>query len=84
VQTLWQVGLFSNVRLLVIVVASFALQLAIHHVPVLQMLFGTEPISLRQCVAWLALGSLPMLILELRKVWRRSRQIGKPCEEATV
>jgi Ca2+-transporting ATPase len=84
VKTLWQVGLFSNMWLVVIVVASFALQLAIHHIPVLQMLFGTEPISLRQCIAWLALGAIPMLTLELRKVWWQSRQAGKPGEEATA
>ena len=84
VKTIWQVGLLSNLRLFVIVAASFALQLAIHHIPALQMLFGTEPISLRQCVAWLALGSLPMIILELRKVLRRSHQAEKPLEEAAA
>ena len=47
--TVWQMGLFSNLQLCVIVVASFALQLAIHHLPALQALFGTSPISLGQC-----------------------------------
>jgi Ca2+-transporting ATPase len=84
VKTIWQVGLLSNLRLFAIVAASFALQLAIHHLPALQMLFGTEPISLRQCVAWLALGSVPMLTLELRKVLRQSHQAGKPLEEVTA
>ena len=84
VQTIWQVGLFSNMRLLVIVVASFALQLVIHHLPALQTLFGTAPISLRQCLAWLVLGAIPLTVLEMRKVRQRARQVGKSVEKATV
>ena len=66
--TVWQMGLLSNVQLFVIVMASFALQLAIPHLSALPALFGTTPISLGQCVAWVGLGSLPLLVLELRKV----------------
>jgi Ca2+-transporting ATPase len=72
-RTVWQVGLLSNMQLVVIVLASFALQLAIHHLPALQALFGTTPISLVQYAAWLGLGSVPLLALELRNVLRRSR-----------
>lgn len=67
-----------------IVVASFALQLAIHHLPALQAIFGTAPISFGQCVAWLVLGSVPLGVLELRKVLRRSRAAPRPVEEAAV
>jgi Ca2+-transporting ATPase len=80
-RTVWQVGLLSNMQLVVIVLASFALQLAIHHLPALQTLFGTTPISLVQYAAWLGLGSVPLLALELRKVLRRSRAARKPVEE---
>jgi len=83
-RTIWQVGLLSNLRLCVIVVASFALQLAIHHLPALQALFGTSPISLGQCVAWVVLGSIPLGVLELRKVWQRSRAMRRPVGEAAV
>jgi Ca2+-transporting ATPase len=79
-QTIWQVGLFSNLRLFMIVAVSFALQLLIHHLPILETLFGTEPISLAQCTAWLVLGALPLLVLEVNKVLRqfheRRRQLG--------
>jgi Ca2+-transporting ATPase len=74
-RTVWQVGLWSNMQLCVVVAVSFALQLAIHHLPALQALFGTSPISLGQCVAWVALGSLPLLVLELRKVLRHPRAV---------
>jgi Ca2+-transporting ATPase len=73
-QPIWEIGLFSNMRLFVIVAASFMLQLLIHHLPVLETLFGTEPISLAQCVAWIMLGAIPSLVLEVGKVVRRSQQ----------
>jgi Ca2+-transporting ATPase len=72
-RTIVQVGLFSNMRLFAIVMISFALQLWIHHSPVLETLFGTEPISVAQCVAWVALGSVPLLTLEVSKFLRQSR-----------
>jgi Ca2+-transporting ATPase len=74
--TVWQVGLLSNIRLFLIVMVSFALQLAIHHVGVLQTLFGMEPITLTQCLAWAALGCIPLLALEGRKMMRRSGAAG--------
>jgi len=70
-RTIWQIGLFSNLRLFLIVAVSFALQLAIHHVPMLQKLFQIEPVTLNQCVVWIGVGSIPLIILELRKVIRR-------------
>jgi Ca2+-transporting ATPase len=82
-RTVWQVGLFSNLRLFGIVTASFALQLAIHHLPALQRLFGTAPVALRQCLAWLVLGAVPVTVLELQKLLQRSRQVGKSVEKAT-
>jgi len=71
VHTVWQIGLFSNMRLFGIVVASFALQLLIHHLPVLETLFGTEPISLTQCVVWVVLGAVPLSVLEFSKMLRQ-------------
>jgi P-type Ca2+ transporter type 2C len=67
-----EIGLFSNLRLFAVVAASFALQLWIHHVPVLERVFGTEPISLAQCLTWIALGALPLFALEASK-WIRRR-----------
>jgi len=70
-RTLWQIGLFSNIRLFLVVAVSFTLQLAIHHVPMLQTLFQIEPVSLNQCVSWIGVGFIPLIVLELRKVIRR-------------
>jgi Ca2+-transporting ATPase len=71
VQTVWQVGLLSNPRLVLVVMVSFALQLALLYLPALQQLFGTTPASLRQWVAWIALAAVPLTVLELWKCRRR-------------
>ena len=67
-RAIWEINMFSNIRLFLVVAVSFALQLAIHHVPMLQMLFQIEPITLSQCVGWIAVGFIPLIVLELRKV----------------
>jgi Ca2+-transporting ATPase len=72
-RTVWQMGLFTNLRLFLIVVASFLLQLAIHHIPMLQALFDIEPITLYECVAWIGVGFIPLTILEMLKVGRQFR-----------
>ena len=72
-RTLRQAGVLSNMPLVLIVLASFALQWAIHHFPALQVFFGALSIALRQWVAWLILGSVPLLVLEVWKVVCRKR-----------
>lgn len=67
-RTIWQIGLFSNLRLFLIVAVSFSLQLAIHHVSMLQTLFQIKSVSLHQCVVWIGVGFIPLAILELRKI----------------
>jgi len=70
-RTVWELGLFTNLRLFAIVAVSVALQFLIHHVPNLEHLFGTEPIHLDQCLGWILIGAVPLLVLELRKVLAR-------------
>ncbi|MDP2315287.1 MAG: cation-translocating P-type ATPase [Pseudomonadota bacterium] len=67
----WEVGAFSNLRLLGVVVLSVALQLALHHVPVAQEIFRLTPLSLADCLLSLALGLVPVTVLELAKLYRR-------------
>jgi len=73
-QTVWQIGLFSNRQLWVIIAVSFALQLAISHLPALQQIFGIAPICLRQWSTWIVLGAVPLLVLELRKMVSQARE----------
>ncbi len=72
-RTVWQVGLFSNLRLFSIVAVSFFVQIAIHHIPLTQTLFDLEAMPLSQCGTWILLGLVPLLVLETCKVWRRWR-----------
>jgi Ca2+-transporting ATPase len=76
-RTVAEVGILSNLKLLGIVLASFGLQLAIHHVPALAAIFDAQPASPQQYAAWILLASVPMLTLELAKVrGRRRRSLG--------
>jgi Ca2+-transporting ATPase len=70
VRTVLAVGLFSNMRLLLIVAASFALQIALYFVPPLEMIFKTGPVSLATLTRWVILGAIPLTVLELVKLLR--------------
>ncbi len=69
-KTIWHIGFLSNIRLFVIVSISFSLQIIIHHFPTLQDFFGIGPVSLKQCLIWVALGMIPLLVLETQKLLR--------------
>jgi Ca2+-transporting ATPase len=71
-RTVWQLGLFSNGKLFAIVALSLAMQYGIHHIPALQTLFGIAPVSMNQCLAWSAIGFIPLLVLEGVKIVRRT------------
>ncbi|HGC5940586.1 TPA: cation-translocating P-type ATPase [Legionella pneumophila] len=71
-KTIWQLGFFSNIRLFFVVSISFSLQLLIHHVPMLQKIFGIGAVSLKQCLLWVLLGTIPLLVLEIQKLLRKS------------
>ena len=74
-RTVWQVGLFSNLKLFLVVAISLAFQYGIHHISALQTLFGIEPITMNQCLAWTCLGFIPLIILELRKLVRHTPKL---------
>jgi Ca2+-transporting ATPase len=76
-RSIWQLGLFSNLRLFAVVAGSFALQLAIHFVEPLEAIFQTEPIGLTRCLEWVMLGAIPLAVLELAKLARASQLGGK-------
>ena len=71
-RTFWEVGAFTNMRLLAVVVGSGALQLALHHVPAIQRLFHVAPLTLEDCALSVGLGLVPVTILEVTKLVRRA------------
>ena len=76
VRTVWEVGLFSNLRLVLVVVASFILQFAIYRFAPLEMLFATGPVPIARFAAWFALGVIPLAVLETIKTISRRRGIA--------
>ncbi|HAU0830159.1 TPA: cation-translocating P-type ATPase [Legionella pneumophila] len=72
-KTIFQLGFFSNLHLFLIVSISFTLQILIHHIPIFRELFGIEPISFTQCLVWIILGMVPLLVIEGQK-WLRKVQ----------
>ena len=67
----WEVGAFTNLRLLGVVVLSVVLQLAIHHIPAAQAVFETGPLSAADCVLTLLVALVPVTVIELSKLARR-------------
>lgn len=67
---LWQVGVFTNPRLLGLVGASAALQLALHYIPAARSLFGLVELPPAQLALAAGLGLIPVTLTELAKLAR--------------
>jgi Ca2+-transporting ATPase len=80
----WEVGAFTNLRLLGVVVLSFLVQLGIHHIPATQALFQIGDLPLADCVLAVAVGLIPVTVIELSKLLRRmlGRSAGPAGREA--
>jgi P-type Ca2+ transporter type 2C len=68
----WEVGAFTNLRLLGVVIVSVLVQIGIHHTPALERLFQITDLSVRDCALTLLLGLIPVTALELGKLIRRA------------
>ena len=68
----WEVGAFTNLRLLGVVVFSVLMQLGIHHIPAAQAIFDTSPLSAADCALTLLVALGPVTAIEVWKLIRRS------------
>jgi Ca2+-transporting ATPase len=68
----WEVGPFTNLRLLAIVSVSALLQLGIHHTELTREIFGIEALSLADSALAIALGLVPVSLIELSKLAARA------------
>ena len=73
----WEVGAFTNLRLVAVVMASVAVQLAIHHMPATQRLFQVSTLSIGDCLLSLLLGLVPVTIIEISKLVRRGSNVAR-------
>jgi Ca2+-transporting ATPase len=70
-RTFWEVGAFTNVRLLGVVMASVLVQLGIHHIPATQAFFEIGTLSMMDCALALLVGLCPVTVIEVQKLARR-------------
>jgi Ca2+-transporting ATPase len=71
----WEVGVFTNLRLLGVVVVSVLMQLAIHQLPAAEMMFGIRPLSAADCALTVLVALIPVTAIEVSKLLRRCRSI---------
>lgn len=73
-ESLLRLGLLSNKPLLAAVLLTFALQMAVLYVPMLQPIFKTEPLSADELLFSLALSTVVFFAVEVEKwLFRRGR-----------
>lgn len=81
-KAIWHISLFTNVNLVVVVAISFGLQLWSQHNATIGRFLRTSFMPFTDCLLLLAVGTIPLLVLELVKVVlnkrRRSASVGQP------
>lgn len=66
----WRISLATNLNLALVVAISFSLQVWSHHNEMLGRFLKAEPLSLWRCFELLAVGAIPLIVLELGKLMR--------------
>src|SRR6058998_1141926 len=69
-QTIWQIGLFTNTKLILAVFASMALQVAVIYTPFLHAVFETEPLTLLDWLETVLISFTAFAFVEVLKVVR--------------
>ncbi len=77
---LWELGLFTNLRLLGVVLATASLQVGLHYLPVTQRLFGLQVLDSDDLIVCLAASLVPATLVELGKV--ALRLVRRPAAQA--
>ncbi|MCX7007189.1 MAG: cation-translocating P-type ATPase C-terminal domain-containing protein, partial [Kiritimatiellaeota bacterium] len=72
-RSLFQLGLFTNYKLVLAVAISAALQLIVVSVPFLEPIFKTVTLNLNDWLAVIVISSLPLWLMELVKICLRRR-----------
>lgn len=68
----WRISLFANINLAIVVSVSFGLQVWSHHNAILGRFLKTSFMPLADCFLLLAVGTIPLVVLELVKVVRHA------------
>lgn len=70
--SIWKLGLFSNLRLMLALTITFLLQIGIIYLPALNRLFHTQPLNLPELIVCLAIPFFLLVIVELEKMTRKT------------
>ena len=73
----WRIALFTNVNLVVVVAMSFGIQVWSQHNATLGSFLKTSFMPLADCLLLLAVGAIPLGILEMVKVVRHAQRHRK-------
>jgi Ca2+-transporting ATPase len=64
----WEVGIFSNLWLLAVILLTTFLQLSLHYIPLAQQVFALRPLSLEDILFVLPFALIPISVIEMKKV----------------
>ena len=70
----WRISLFTNINLLLVVCASYGFQIWSHHNEMLGRFLKSSPIPLTDGLVLVAIGTIPLVVLELVKFVRNARR----------
>jgi Ca2+-transporting ATPase len=70
----WRISLFTNLNLVLVVAVSFGFQVWSQHNAILGRVLKTSFMPLTDCLLLLAVGTIPLLVLEGVKMVRRARR----------
>jgi Ca2+-transporting ATPase len=71
-KSVWRISLFTNRNLLIVVAVSFGLQVWSQHNAMLGRFLKTSSMPLTDCLLLLAMGTIPLILLEVVKVVRNA------------
>jgi Ca2+-transporting ATPase len=71
-KTVWEIGLWSNLKLAMVAALALVFQPWTHHNQMLGTFLKSTGMTWTECLALLAVGAIPLLVLELIKVLRRT------------
>ena len=74
----WRISLLTNISLAIVVALSFGLQVWSHHNETLGRFLKTSAMPLSDCLLLLAVGTIPLFVLEMVKLARNSRDQEGP------
>jgi CheY-like chemotaxis protein len=83
-KSVWRISLFANVNLLIVVAISIGLQFLSQHNAMVGRLLKTTYMSFADCLWLLALGAIPLLVLELVKVVRSRACQKQPAQPPAI